>query len=299
MKSTLRSLLIGAALFTQPVLAGAPVPSAERVAPVAAAPKVQIALLLDTSGSMDGLLHQAKEQLWRIVNTFATAKHEERRPVLEIALYEYGKSSLAREAGFIRQIVPLTQDLDRVSEQLFALTTNGGDEYCGQVISKAVQQLSWSRSAKDLKLIYIAGNEPFTQGPVDYRKAVKTAVEKGITVNTIHCGPERDGVQGGWRDGAVLADGSFMTIDQNARIAHVEAPQDKEIARLGIELNKTYIGYGAAAPAAAERQARQDANAQGLSLGSSTQRALSKSSAFYDNSGWDLVDGTKKGKVKL
>lgn len=260
-------------------------------------PKIQLAILLDTSSSMDGLINQTKEQLWKIVNTFATAKREGKRPKLEIALYEYGNDRLSAESGYIRQVSPLTTNLDAISEQLFSLKTNGGSEHCGQVISKAIDQLEWSKDPHDLKLIYIAGNEPFTQGPVDYKKSVKAAIERGIVVNTIHCGDERAGVNGGWKDAAMLADGNFLTIDQNRAVAYVEAPQDKELARLGAELNKTYVGYGRAAPAAAARQEAQDKNADSLSLGSSAQRAVSKSSTLYDNSDWDLVDAKKKGKA--
>ncbi|MHB8879633.1 MAG: vWA domain-containing protein [Myxococcaceae bacterium] len=271
----------------------------KHVAPASNGPRIQIALLLDTSSSMDGLIDQAKTQLWKVVNRFATAKREGKRPTLEIALYQYGNQGLSSESGYIQQVVPLTTDLDKVSEKLFGLRTNGGDEYCGQVIGKATQELKWSKSKEDLKLIYIAGNEPFSQGPVNYRNAVKSAIEHGIVVNTIFCGSASEGVSTGWKDGAVLADGSFMSIDHNAAVAEVIAPQDKEIARLGGELNKTYIGYGAQAPAAAARQAAQDSNAMGASAGVASQRAVSKASAFYDNSGWDLVDATKKGKAKV
>ena len=100
-------------------------------------PKIQIALLLDTSNSMDGLINQAKSQLWKIVNEFVTAKRDGQRPEFMVALYEYGNSRLEREEGYIRRVLPLTTDLDKVSEQLFALTTNGGQEYCGQVIEVA------------------------------------------------------------------------------------------------------------------------------------------------------------------
>ena len=306
---SIRMAALAAALTAVPCLAGPaasarPSIAAPKVDPAPSPatdsrPKVQIAILLDTSSSMDGLIAQTKEQLWKIVNTFATAKREGKRPALQLALYEYGKDTLSAESGFIRQILPFTEDLDRVSEQLFALRTRGGEEYCGQVIQRATQQLAWSKAKEDLKLIFIAGNEPFTQGPVDYRKSVAAAAEHGILVNTIHCGTEAEGVSGHWKDGAMLAHGRYMFIDQNKAVAEVEAPQDRELARLGGELNKTYVGYGREAPAAAARQAAQDSNAAGVSLGSMSQRAVSKASAQYDNSGWDLVDGTKKGKAKV
>ena len=38
--------------------------------------KIQVALLLDTSNSMDGLIEQAKSRLWNIINTLTTLKYE-------------------------------------------------------------------------------------------------------------------------------------------------------------------------------------------------------------------------------
>lgn len=98
--------------------------------------KIQVALLLDTSNSMDGLIDQAKSRLWNIVNTLTTVKYNGQAPQVEIALYEYGNDGL-KDENYIRQITPLTQDLDLVSEKLFALRTNGGNEYCGAVIRDA------------------------------------------------------------------------------------------------------------------------------------------------------------------
>lgn len=262
------------------------------------APRVQIALLLDTSSSMDGLIEQTKRQLWTVVNAFQNARRDGKAAQLQIALYEYGNQNLSGESGFIRQVLPLTSDLDRVSEQLFALKTNGGDEFCGQVIQKATQQLEWSKDKKDLKLIYIAGNEPFTQGPVTPQKALAAAHEHGIVVNTIHCGPAEQGAHDSWAQWVKLAGGQSFNIDQNRAVAMVAAPQDEEIARLGQELNKTYLGYGRGGAEAKKRQADQDTNA-GSNAVSATTRAVSKASRLYDNSSWDLVDGTRQGKVKL
>ena len=135
----------------------------------AAKPKVQLAILLDTSGSMDGLIDQARTQLWTIVNEFAFMKRAGQEPELEVALYEYGNSSIAADEGYIRQVLAFTMDLDKVSEELFKLTTNGGSEFCGHAIKSAVEGLKWSEVADDYKAIFIAGNEPFTQGGVEYK----------------------------------------------------------------------------------------------------------------------------------
>jgi hypothetical protein len=274
-----------------------PAPVTE-VAPVNSAPDtpvVQIAVLLDTSGSMSGLIEQAKTQLWKLVNEFITAKQDGKTPVVQVALYEYGKSSLRAEENWIRQIQPLTRDLDKISEELFALTTNGGDEYCGAVIQRATKDLAWDANPKVYKAVFIAGNEPFTQGPVDSKKSCQEAIGKGIIVNTIHCGSESQGIAEHWNQGALLADGKYLVIDQNQAIVHIEAPQDKEIVKLNEELNKTYISYGREAPAAKTRQMAQDSNAAAKAeSGAQVQRVISKASANYFNTGWDLVDACKQ-----
>lgn len=262
----------------------------------AADPKIQVAILIDTSNSMDGLINQTREQLWKIVNTFATAKKDGKRPKLELALYEYGNDGLSAESHHVRRVVPLTTDLDKVSEALFALKTNGGNEYCGAAISHAMKELEWSGNPKDLKLIYIAGNEPFTQGPIAFREAVKHAIGRGVVVNTIHAGTEQEGISTGWQEGAKLADGNYLFIDSNRVVARVDAPQDAELARLSGELNKTYIAYGRKGGEAIARQQAQDKNAAGMSAGSLSTRAAAKASAMYKNDDWDLVDAKKEGK---
>jgi len=263
-------------------------------------PLVQIAVLLDTSNSMDGLIEQAKSQLWKVCNEFIKAKQNGAAPEVQVALYEYGKSSLLASEGYIRQIQPFTQDLDKLSEELFALRTNGGDEYCGWVIQRAVQELSWDSSSDVYKAIFIAGNEPFTQAPftqskVDYARSCKAAITKGIIVNTIHCGDDATGRNTKWKDGAELADGKYMVIDQNRAVVSITAPQDAEIAQLGVELNKTYVAYGMEGRYGLARQAKQESNVAALapSSGASVQRAVAKASANYQNANWDLVDAAK------
>ena len=134
--------------------------------------------------------------------------------------------------------------LDDISKELFSLTTNGGQEYCGQVINTSLNQLTWGDNADDLKLIFIAGNEPFTQGKVDYRTVSKEAHKNGITVNTIFCGDYGQGISTYWKDGADLTHGDYMAINHNHRTVHVASPYDDELLILNKKLNKTYLGYG-------------------------------------------------------
>ena len=252
--------------------------------------RVQLAILLDTSGSMSGLIGQAKTQLWSIVNTFITARQNGQVPFVEVALYEYGNSGLRKEGYWIRQIQPLTRDLDKISEELFGLRTNGGEEYCGAVIKRAVDDLAWDASPDTYKAIFVAGNEPFTQGPVDPSSSCREAIKKGVIVNTIHCGAEVVGVNTGWKAGSLLADGRFLVIDHHKAVVHVDAPQDKEIEKWNTKLNATYVPIGRVGRQRLETQVAQDAEARKAKGNAIQSRVATKASANYWNGNWDLVD---------
>src|SRR5438445_12934660 len=114
---------------------------------------------------MDGLIGQARTQLWKIVNEFAKAKKGGVQHDLEVALYEYGNNGLDAKPHWIRMDVPFTDDLDKVSDELFKLKTNGGEEHCGAVLKRATKDLKWPASDTVLKCIFIAGNEHFTEEP--------------------------------------------------------------------------------------------------------------------------------------
>lgn len=261
---------------------------------------VKIALLLDTSNSMDGLINQAKAQLWDIVNEFTHAKcGTDLRPSLQIALYEYGNDNLSSHEGYIRQVLGFSKDLDEISEKLFSLTTNGGEEYCGEVIHTSLKQLDWGKNAGDLKMIFIAGNEPFTQGKLDYKDAALNAKEKDIIVNTIFCGNYEQGISSMWKNGATLTGGEYMAIDHNRQVVHIETPYDDIIIKLNSKLNSTYVSYGAMGRQKKELQSVQDANAAELEEVVVVKRAVSKSSRLYQNSSWDLVDAAEEDATVL
>lgn len=263
-------------------------------------PSIELAILLDTSGSMQGLINQARTQLWKIVNELATAKQNGQIPVMKVALYEYGKSSLPASEGYLRQIVPLTENLDQISEELFALRTNGGEEYCGQVIQAATNGLKWSEDNDGLKMIFIAGNEGFNQGKVDFKVVCPATVQKGITVNTIFCGPEQTGIQTGWKEGAMLADGSYLSINQGLEIVTPQTPYDQKLNELSRGINKTYLFYGTEIEQ--KNSISSQAAADSLSLeaapASGAERAAFKGSGRYRAKG-DLVEAIAGKKIKL
>lgn len=247
---------------------------------------------------MDGLIDQAKAQLWDIVNELAMANCNNEKPNLHIALYEYGNDNLSSREGYIRQVMGFSNDLGAISEKLFSLSTRGGSEYCGQVIQTSLDQLDWGHDNNDLKLIFIAGNEEFTQGSIHYSKAAVNANEKGVTINTIFCGNFEEGINTQWKNGADLTQGDYMAIDHNKKSVHIPSPYDDKILECNKKLNDTYVPYGHSGKEKIINQQVQDSNAESYSSANAVKRTISKSSHFYKNSSWDLVDAAEEEDFK-
>jgi len=274
---------------------------AEPDTPIAVKPEtsrpIDLAVCLDTSNSMDGLIGAAKQKLWAVVNELATARP---RPDLRVALYQYGNNGLDSEVGWVQKVCDLTGDLDTVYGKLFKLTTHGGTEYVARVVDAATKELKWSADRNALRIIFVAGNEPATQDKkLDLEKTCAAAASKGIIINTIFCGPESTGKSTGWADAARWADGRYAAIDQDGGTVVINTPYDKELAALGVKLNKTYVAYGRGGGKGRANQTLQDANASKLGAPAAAQRAAAKSSGLYRNASWDLVDAEKEQKVDV
>jgi hypothetical protein len=253
-------------------------------------PAVQVALCLDTSSSMEGLIDSARRRLWDVVNDLAKARPA---PDLRVALFSYGNNAYDPKAGWVRQELGLTADLDRVSEKLFALQATrvaGGDEYVARVCRDAVERLAWSDDPKALRVIFVCGNESAEQDPqVKLPAVAEAAVRKGIVVNAIYCGGAPDPLAAAWREFARLGEGRFAAVDPGRGAVAAAAPQDKELTALGARLNATFCFTGKDAEALAENQRRQDANALRLGDGAAASRAESKAGGLYRFEGQDLV----------
>ena len=266
-----------------------------------AKPLVQVAILLDTSSSMDGLINQARTQIWKIVNELVSSEKSGSKPAIQVALFEYGNDTLKADKGYIRMVSPFTIDLDALSKELFSLSTNGGEEYCGQVIKEAVDRLEWSKKTDVYKAIFIAGNEPFTQGPVDFREAIAKAKSKNIFVNTIYCGSRQQGLAEQWKAGSDLAEGDYANIDQSIRNYAIEAPQDSKISELSQKLSSTYVGYGAAADKKMKEKEEMDVMAKSAGASVAAERAAFQASApaqAQADSSWDVVSAIESGALK-
>lgn len=262
--------------------------------------KIQVAVLLDVSNSMDGLIDQAKAQLWNMVNTLGSARCDGLQPSFEISLYEYGRPNNGEEKGYIRQLHAFTANLDLVSNTLFSLSTNGGDEFCPQVIMESAEDLPWDKNPGTYKAIFIAGNESFRQGKIPWSQACEKARQKGVIVNTIFCGDRQEGIAEYWNLGAECGNGSYTNINQDIKTREIDTPYDSVLFVLNEKLNATYIAYGTRGAEAAAMQADMDAKNYALSKSAAAKRAEVKSRAsLYKNEDWDLVDAVESDREFL
>ena len=306
MTNSARNIALTAALLLTtafPVFAqdgGPQVAPPKPAAPKPAAPKltaepvraVDVAICLDTSGSMDGLIDSAKQKLWTIVNDLALAKPT---PYLRVSLVTFGNTGHLEENGWVHVQTDLTENLDLVSERLFELKTNGGTELVGRAIHTATRKLTWSKDKDALKIIVIAGNESADQdATIRYADACKDAIGRGVMVNAIYCGSPTDGVAEEWRQVARLADGHFATIDKDNGTVVVVTPFDEKLTKLSASVNRTYVPYGKLGAWNRSNQIKQDANAVGLNSEAAACRSAMKCGVNYRNDSWDLVDAMKQ-----
>lgn len=272
-------------------------PSAQAPSPAAVAPPrpVDLAICLDVSGSMDGLIDAARQHLWSVVNELGALQPT---PKLRVALLTYGCTAYSAEAGWVRVDADFTTDLDTVSQKLFALTTNGGDEYVGRVLKTALQ-LEWCKDPGAMKLLWVAGNEAATQDPiVDFATQSRAALARGIVVNSIYCGNPDDGLAPAWRDVSKLAEGAFAAIDKDHAVV-IPTPFDAKLVELSGTFNATYVAFGKERAHWAQNQVAQDCNAAGMNPAAAATRCLTKGSALYLNGHWDLVDACSDATFRL
>ncbi len=255
---------------------------------------VDLVICLDTSGSMANLIDSARAKLWEIVNEIA---QERPTPRLRVGLFTYGSPNLSTPAqGWVVRQLDLTDDLDTVYSKMMAMSTNGGDEYVGWVLNDALQTMSWSHDPRAVKIIFVAGNESADQGAgyFNFRSVAETARGRGIIINAIYAGHRGRGIAEHWDQVALHGGGGFSAIDMRYGTQQIATPHDKILLKLNAELNATYIPYGKGGAAGADRQRKQDDNADKLGEQSAASRVTAKSSAVYSNARWDLVDAAEQ-----
>ena len=241
---------------------------------------IDVALALDTSGSMELLIEAARVKLWEIVHDLTLL---EPTPTLRVALLTFGNSENARESGWVKIEADLTENLDLVSERLFELTSKGGTEYIGRVLKTSLQGLSWTPSEEALKLLFVAGNEPANQDPeVALEDMTDVAREAGISLHVIFCGQAESEDAETWKELAELAEGRFAAIDHRTAPVAVKTPFDAELAALGSAINKTYVPLGEEGQKRRQKLEEQDEKVRKLSLAAAFREAAAHARRSHD-----------------
>jgi Mg-chelatase subunit ChlD len=242
-------------------------------------PAVEAVFVLDTTGSMGSLIAGAKEKIWSIANTLATA---DPAPEIKIGLIAYRD----RGDAYVTQITPMTSDLDLVYSKLMEFKAAGGGdepESVNRALNEAVTQIDWSSDTNTYKVVFLVGDCPPHMDYQDDIKYPETCLAAGmheIMINTVLCGAN-SGAMKIWKDIALKAEGRFFQVEQNGNAVMVECPQDKELAELAKELDQTRIYYGSGSERAAgsSRAKLADRLTKDSSYSVQAQRALFNTSA--------------------
>jgi Mg-chelatase subunit ChlD len=227
--------------------AGTP-PPRNIVAPHSAK-RVEVVFVLDTTGSMGGLIQAAKEKIWSIASTLTQAQQA---PEISMGLVAYRD----RGDAYVTQVIDLNQDLDSMYAQLMDFAADGGGdgpEAVNEALEAAIHRMSWSQDPNTYKVVFLVGDAPphmDYQDDVKYPQIVAAAAAKGIVVNTIQCGSMSDTVAP-WRHIASLGRGRYFTVEQAGGAVAIETPFDAQIATLAAELDATRLYYGSTAQRAA------------------------------------------------
>ncbi len=257
---------------------------------------IDLAIVLDTSGSMDKLIDAARLKLWEIVHDLTLL---EPTPRLRVALLTFGNNRNISRPGWISVETGLTEDLDLVSERLFGLTSEGGTEYVGRALKTALDELDWTPSNDALKMIFIAGNEDAGQDKeVDLQEMGHIAWQEGIRVHPIFCGRERQNGAESWAEMAEILNAELSIIDHKHGTVVVKTPYDKELAELSESISRTYIPLGEEGMQLYENRRAQDRNARKISQAAAAGRAEIKTSPLFSTR-WDLVDALAAGVITL
>ncbi len=206
-------------------------------------PVVDVVFVLDTTGSMSGLIQTAKEKIWSIASTMASAQQT---PDIRIGLVGYRD----RGDAYVTRVVDLNNDLDSVYATLMDFQAGGGGdtpESVNQALYDAVYAMSWSNAEQAYQTIFLVGDAPphMDYNETQYPAIVAAANERGIVINTIQAGNIPSTIEP-WTTIASLGHGNFFQVDQAGGAVAYESPFDKEIATLAAKLDATRLYYGTA-----------------------------------------------------
>jgi hypothetical protein len=267
-----------------------------KTAAKAAKPRLEVCFVLDTTGSMGGLIEGAKQKIWSIANDMARAKPT---PEIRLGLVAYRD----RRDEYVTRTFDLTNDIDAIYGHLRSFQAAGGGdepESVNEALQDAVRKMSWSQDRKVLKIIFLVGDAPphmdYVDGP-KYPEVCQEAVKRDLIINTVQCG-NIERTTPFWTEIAQLSEGSYAAIAQSGNMVAIATPMDIELADLNRKLGKTLVAYGA-------EPARRAVAAKQLAAETAPASVAADRLAFNARAGvavqgeGELLGGLSSGKVKL
>lgn len=273
----------------------APDSAPEKSKPAPERPQIEVCFVLDTTGSMSGLIEGAKKKIWSIANTMVSAKPT---PQIKFGLVGYRD----RKDEYVVRTHPLSDDLDTVYAKLREFSAGGGGdtpEAVNQALEEAVRRIQWSADSKTLRIVFLVGDAP---PHMDYPDDVKypvlcqEALKKGIIINTVQCGADAE-TRRVWQEIAKLGEGEYSSIAQEGGMQIVSTPFDERLSELNREVGKTIVPYGGAA-ARSTVVAKQKAAEAAPAPAASDRLAFNAATGKAVQGGGDLLDALKDGQVK-
>jgi hypothetical protein len=234
-------------------------------------PRIDVAFVLDTTGSMAQLIQGAKLKIWSIAKEMLDAQVA---PQLRMALVGYRD----RGDAYVTRSFDLTEDIDHIYGELLRFEADGGGdrpESVNQALDDAVNRLSWDQRSSTYKVVFLVGDSPpqmHYRDDVDYRTTASLAARQGIIINTVLAGGAQD-TGAIWREIAALAQGRYAEIPQSGNMRQVETPYDQDIQSLNQRLNRTAIPYGS--------RAQQDSVREKLESSASAPSSVAADKSAY------------------
>ncbi|MDP8100884.1 vWA domain-containing protein [Phocoenobacter atlanticus] len=205
---------------------------------------VEVAFVLDTTGSMRSLIDGAKKKIWSIANTIVDINPDAEIRMALVAYRDRGDDYV------VKTVHNLDTDVQSLYSALTRLDADGGGdmpESVNEALDKGVNKLQWSTDKNAKSVLFLVGDAPPHMDYLDekqYPAIITEATEKSILVNTVQAGDSR-ATKKVWKKMARLGKGTYLAIPQDGgQVVQIDTPYDDEILRKQEALDTTIIVYG-------------------------------------------------------
>ena len=264
--------------------------------------RIEVVFVLDTTSSMSGLIQAAKEKVWSIATTMASAQEN---PDIKMGLVAFRD----RGDAYVTRVSDLSEDLDSMYASLMDFRAQGGGdgpESVNQALYEAIHKVSWSDDSNVYRVVFLVGDAP---PHMDYHNDVKypvtlaAAAKKGIVVNAIQSG-QHQYTRPAWQQIASLGHGEYFQVEDSGNAVAVATPFDEKLSRLAAELEDTRLYFGDEETKVAQKakldanaRLRKELSAEALARRDTFNATASGKANLLGKS--ELVDAITSGRVEL